>query len=218
MVDKLLKIIAPHHCIDCKQIGSSLCVSCKEHIINEPFLRCLTCLAPSAGLCVSCRSSYDRACCVSYFDGPVKELVYSLKFENLREAATKLAELLDKTVDFIPSDTIVTYVPTLLSHIRQRGYDQSAIIAKKFAKIRDLKFDNTISRASKSRQRDSTAKQRWSQAKTAFAVDKPIKASTYLLIDDVVTTGASIEFAAKTLKQNGAKEVWVAAIARQTLD
>jgi predicted amidophosphoribosyltransferase len=39
-----------------------------------------------------------------------------------------------------------------------------------------------------------------------------------LLIDDVVTTGASIEFAAKTLKQNGAKEVWVAAIARQTLD
>lgn len=218
MVDKLLKIIAPHHCINCKQIGSALCKSCKNYINDESFLSCIACLRPSNGLCKSCRASYSRAWCVGALDGALKDLLYAYKFENLKSAAEDLTELLDKTIDYLPKDTIITYVPTLPSHIRQRGYDQVALISRKLSKYRNLKHENTLLRSSSTHQRDSTAKQRWLNAKSAYKINKITKGATYLLIDDIVTTGASIEYGAKTLIENGANEVWVAAIARQTLD
>jgi ComF family protein len=218
MIDKLLKIIAPHHCKNCNQIGGSLCEHCKYDIINTEFEECLSCMMPSSGLCQECKRSYSRAWCVSELKNPIKELLYDLKFDNNRAAAKDIADLLHGRVDFLPNDTIVTHLPTLPSHIRRRGYDQSALIAKHFAKKRKLKFKNTLYRSTKTHQRDSTAKQRWTQAKNAFGVSKVEAGRTYFLIDDVVTTGASIEYAAKCLIENGAKEVWVGAIARQTLD
>jgi competence protein ComFC len=74
-------------------------------------------------------------------------------------------------------------------------------------------------RVSNTKQRDATRKKRMAQAKVAFAFKGVINEDTnYLLVDDVVTTGATIYYAAETLRMAGARHIWVAAIARQTLD
>jgi predicted amidophosphoribosyltransferase len=103
--------------------------------------------------------------------------------------------------------------------MRERGYDHMLLIAKYVAKNRRLQCQQLIERVNDSKQRQSNAKQRTTQAKKAFEVDNRLDATTpYLLVDDVVTTGATIKYAAKALRRAGAKHVWVAVIARQTLD
>jgi predicted amidophosphoribosyltransferase len=76
-----------------------------------------------------------------------------------------------------------------------------------------------LERVTSTKQRQATKTQRIEQAKAAFAVKIAIDPDVpYLLIDDVVTTGATMQYAAQQLKDNGAREIWVAAIARQPLD
>lgn len=94
-----------------------------------------------------------------------------------------------------------------------------ALIARHFARQRNLPFVATLQRRTNTKQRAASARQRTTNAKEAFAVHKkPDPEKIYLLIDDVVTTGATIKYATKTLLDAGAMTVWVASISRQPLD
>jgi ComF family protein len=146
-------------------------------------------------------------------------LIGALKFRNAYAAATPLSELLNDTIDQLPADTIVVPVPTVTSHIRERGYDHTRLIAGRFARQRRLQMHSVITRNGSARQRGANRSQRIAQAKGAFSVTGNINpAATYLLIDDVMTTGATIKYAAEALHQAGATQIWVAIIARQPLD
>lgn len=93
------------------------------------------------------------------------------------------------------------------------------LIAVRFAKQRKLRLDTSLSRATTTRQRDAGRRARTAQAKVAFVCKEKLDSDAiYLLLDDVVTTGATLKYAAKTLKDSGARTVWVASISRQTLD
>lgn len=218
MIDYVLKFIAPHHCYACGKIGKCLCKSCKYYIIDDPLPRCLSCLKPTNQVCSLCSVSYTKTWCVGALDGALKDLIYDFKFKNLKHGHLDLCDLLIARVAKLPNNIIVTSVPTLPSHIRKRGYDHTKLLARRFAKKSGLKYNLAINRVSKTSQQNAPAKVRWIQAKNAFEAKKVIKDATYLLIDDIVTTGATIEHASKCLLQAGAGEVWVAILARQTLD
>lgn len=110
-------------------------------------------------------------------------------------------------------------VPTIPRHIRQRGYDHTLLIARAFAKNRKLKLSKSIRRLTNDTQLSKSARERNLQARSAFEVSGEIdKDKTYLLIDDIVTTGSTVKYAAKALREAGAGDVWVAVIARQTID
>jgi predicted amidophosphoribosyltransferase len=119
----------------------------------------------------------------------------------------------------LPEQTVVVPIPTVPSHIRERGYDHALLLAKIFAKSRGLKMRRLLYRKTSTRQREASRETRMIQAQQAFELrgrlelDRP-----HLIIDDVITTGATVEFAAKILKDAGVHEVWVAAVARQPLD
>ena len=217
MIDIFLKYIAPHRCYGCGKVGKCLCESCKYYIIEEPFRRCLSCLKPISQKCSVCIKSYTKSWCVGELDGVIKELIYDYKFKNLKQAFIELSDLLSASIDEL-EDVVVTAIPTLPNHIRRRGYDHTKLIAVRFAKLRGLKYEDTIIRISKTTQHNSTASMRWKQAQKSFTAKKVKKHIRYLLIDDIVTTGATIENASKCLLKAGAKEVYVATIARQTLD
>jgi len=181
---------------------------------------CIVCKKPSARtwLCNTCIVPYGHAWVVGERDGILQRLVGLYKFERARSAYKALGDLLIETLPDLPANTIVVPVPTTSNRIRERGYGHMLLIAKYVAKAHGLKCRQLVKRRTKTKQRQSTARQRIAQAKLAFTVYEKLDANTpYLLVDDVVTTGATIRYASQALRDAGANHVWVAVIARQAL-
>lgn len=143
------------------------------------------------------------------YDGMAKQVVARYKFLRARAAAGPIAEALEHTVPFLPSDTLVTFVPTATRRLRQRGYDQAELIAKEFARARGLRCVRLVTRVSQARQVGATKKQREYQLARAFLVVKPgvCLGRSVIVFDDVVTTGSTLEAIAKVLRSAGAKHV-----------
>ena len=221
MIDKILSYIAPHHCCSCDRIGTILCDNCKYNITSEIKPRCVVCGRPTrlGNLCTSCQVPYEKVWVVGERAGALQRVIGLYKFERAKSAYKVLGDLLLEILPDLPDDTIIVPIPTVSSHIRERGYDHMLLIAKYIAKSRNLKYQTVLDRITTTKQRQSSAKKRALQAKNAFeVVGKIDKNVPYLLIDDVMTTGATIKYASKTLQKAGANHVWVAIIARQTLD
>lgn len=221
MFDRLFETIAPHHCYGCDKIGALLCDNCKYDISSERFSSCLACGETSSvtGVCRSCTVPYSRAWCVGDREGTLQKLIGGYKFQYARAANIPLAELISGVVGRLPRTTVIVPVPTVAAHIRERGFDHAALLARRVAVLQGVSYDPLLSRITSTKQRDAGREQRLEQAKTAFAVYKKVRSDIpYLLIDDVVTTGATMRFAAQVLKDAGASDVWAAAVARQTLD
>lgn len=218
MIDKLLGIVAPHYCCGCGKIGTILCEDCKYNITSEQNSVCLICNRPTNqhGLCKCCKMPYERAWCVGERSGVLQRLVGLYKFGRVKSAYKRLGDLLDESLPDLPANTIIIPLPTVSSHVRERGYDHMLLIVKYFAKLRNLKVQQLIIRKTSTKQRQATAGQRSVQASQAFDIVGNVNPETpYLIIDDVMTTGASIKYAALSLKNAGAKHIWVAIIARQ---
>jgi ComF family protein len=113
---------------------------------------------------------------------------------------------------------VITSVPTISTHIRQRGYDHAALIAREVARQRGVKYQALLKRRTTTVQQGARRKERLKQAEGAFEAARHIDGSTVLIIDDIFTTGATLHYAATTLLAAGAREVWVAVVARQPLD
>ncbi|HTJ73654.1 MAG TPA: hypothetical protein VL481_03625 [Verrucomicrobiae bacterium] len=127
--------------------------------------------------------------------------------------------LLAERIGQLPKDVVIVPLPTVASHVRVRGYDHTLLIAKGVAKAQRLRLEKALYRRTSTTQRGEGRKTRQRQAKEAFGVKGTLNsAATYLLIDDVVTTGATLQCGAKALKDAGAGEVWVAALAYHPLD
>jgi ComF family protein len=221
MIESLLSYVAPHLCCGCGEIGVLLCDNCKYDIENDAEKPCLACgIAPSAaGVCQGCKVPYSRAWYVGERSGVLQRLIGDFKFQNMRAAYRPLATLLMEAIDQLPENTIVVPIPTVPSHVRERGYDHTLLLAKQVAEYRGLRLQRALSRLTSTKQRDATRAQRLAQAKAAFAVRGTIDSSApYLLIDDIVTTGATVEYAAHALQTAGVRDIWVAVIARQPLD
>lgn len=222
MLDKALSFLAPHTCSGCHISGTLLCDNCKYDIISEPFSGCVACgiaIAKADGICRGCTVPYARAWCVADRRDHLQRLIGNYKFTNTRSAYMPLADLLDAHLPELPDNTVIVPVPTVSSHIRQRGYDHMLLIAQRLAKLRGLPYCTDLQRATSTKQRSASAKQRTMQAKRAFRIRKSLdNDKVYLLIDDVVTTGATIKYATKVLLDAGAQTVWVASISHQPID
>lgn len=221
MLDDLLSYLAPHLCCECNKIGQLLCDNCKYDITSEAFYCCIVCgkVAGKYGLCRTCRPPYERAWCVGERTGGLQRLIGRYKFQNARAAHQPLGELLLNVLDQLPTATVIVPVPTVASHIRQRGYDHTLLLAWYIAKKRKLELQEVLERTTRTMQRHTTRQQRAMQAKAAFRAKKELRDDIpYLLVDDVVTTGATLHYAAHELKKAGTRTIWVAALARQPLD
>lgn len=122
---------------------------------------------------------------------------------------------IDQTLPDLPRDTIICHIPTARDRVRIRGYDQAEEIAKSLAKIRGYKHKTLLYRIGKSRQVGSGRKDRFKQLEGAFKLrDISLEDTNILLVDDISTTGATVEEAAKTLRKSGAKTIDAAVFAQ----
>jgi ComF family protein len=220
MIDNLLSLLAPHYCYGCGKMGSSLCINCKYDIISESYGQCIICESPTArdALCSRCRSPYQRAWCVGRRTDELQRLIGGFKFQGVRQAYEPLAELLDQALPELPPETLLVPIPTVRAHVRQRGYDHMFLIARALARMRKLEVAPYLQRKTATQQLGADRQTRMRQARTAFACETALNPQVpYLLLDDVVTTGATLRYGAKTLQAAGATTIWVATISRQPL-
>lgn len=215
-LDRVIGLIAPYQCLICGEDGRLLCDWCKVDALMPVPARCYRCQAqsPDSATCRKCRrhSQLSNVWPCTYHDELPKRLIYKLKFERAREASKVISDLIDARLPYLSEDILVTHVPTAASRRRQRGYDHAELIARCLAKQRKLEFATLLARLGHSRQVGSSRQLRQSQLKNAFRIRRPnlISKRKILLVDDVVTTGATLEAAARTLKQAGAAKVYAA--------
>lgn len=220
MLDRLLGLVAPHLCCGCGEIGAVLCDNCKSYIIKQPFSNCLLCAQPAQnGVCLQHETTYQQAWLVGERRAVLQRVIGNLKFQNMRSAAGTLAELFHARIPHLSRKTVIVPIPTASTHIRERGYDHALLLARQLGRLRGWRVENILERQHNKTQHHANRRQRFEQAATAFRVLGRLNADvTYLILDDIVTTGASLEHAARALKDAGAQRIVVAALARQPLD
>lgn len=220
MVERGLQIIAPHPCFGCGKVGAILCDDCKYDITHEPFVGCILCGKPNAfGICRIHDSPIDRAFTIGTRSGVLEDVINQLKFHRVKGAARPLAELLHEQLPSFSENVEIVPIPTVRSHVRQRGYDQVELIVQHFASLRTMPVCHYLERMTNATQHVVGKDERLVQAEKAFSLKEceGIYGKTVLLIDDIVTTGATLQSAATLLKNAGAT-VWVATLAYQPLD
>ncbi len=203
-IERILSLLSPDDCLNCGAEGSVLCPECAEQIERLPSI-CYGCgkLSRNYRPCPKCINRWRPGhawFCTAYKDLPA-ELVKALKFEQKRQAAKIMAGMIDDTLPYFAAPPLVTYVPTAPSRRRERGFDQAQLIAKELAKLRGWHTSTLLKRQTKLRQLGAKRITRRAQLQNAFwpVNTRLIKSNHILLVDDVITTGATIEACTKTL-------------------
>lgn len=213
LLDTLLSVVAPHNCVLCEEEGSLLCAWCEPEACLPVAEICYRChkLSPESLVCKNCQSytplRYVKA--RTSYDGAAQTLIQLLKFNRAQAAAQVIAELMQESAPFLDKKILVTHIPAATTRVRLRGYDQSKLVAKAIAQNNSRPHMTLLARLGQSRQVGSTRQQRLTQLEGAFRPvnQYAIKNADILIVDDVLTTGATLEEAARTLKRAGAKRV-----------
>lgn len=213
LVEHIFKILAPHDCLSCGKEGTYLCNWCVDDAIIGEDERCYRCnkLSRDFATCLACRrKTFIKNLWIrTEYTGIPKELVHKMKFSYSNEAADIIADQLLNTLPSLAPDTLIIHIPTATKHIRQRGFDHALRIAKVISEKTGFERATSLSRTNQVRQVGATRLRRQEQLKGAFRVkdDGLVRNRNILLVDDVVTTGATLEEAATVLHQAGAKSI-----------
>lgn len=224
-----LGLLFPNFCLGCREEGDYLCQDCQAtlEILEYQYCLCKSPLRlPKAGKCKSCRSKKLNGLyfALNYRSPFAQKLIHQFKYEPLVKELTKpLAsliiahfQLLANPPDF--SNFIIIPIPLEKKRLKWRGFNQAEELAKELSSSLKilLSSDCLIKIKETLPQVDLSAKEREENPKGAFLLKKgdETKGRKVLLVDDVYTTGATMEEAARVLKEAGAKEVWGVVVAR----
>lgn len=220
-LEQVISFLSPDQCLICYQDASMLCDDCSAQIFRYTESRCYICntMTSQNQICSSCRSNsrLRRIWWLGLYDKDLKHFIREMKFHRKRAYARRFGELLAATVPYLADDTLVIPAPTASRRIRQRSFDQAVTIARSFASHRSLEaLPRLLQRRNQDDQIGKRRADRIHQMKDSFVVSNPsaIYGKSILLVDDVVTTGATLESAAAILRKHGAKHVDAVVIAR----
>lgn len=231
---RLLDLLFPPRCVGCGTAGSVLCAKCRAKIrAPEPPIceRCGRAVPGDAsGICTACRAGYGPVALTSIraaalHDGPARAGVIALKYRRQRRLAEPLGDLLASAVtrlDLRPD--VVVPVPLHASRKRERGYNQAELLARRCARTLGLPCEAaalTRARATPPQVGLSSAERRINVA-GAFIIAAAERAAALagkriLLIDDVATTGSTLDAAASALLSSAPAAVLGLAVTRPNL-
>ncbi|MDR2760648.1 MAG: ComF family protein [Rickettsiales bacterium] len=231
---KLFDLIFPYRCLRCEKIIDRLgfCDGCMAEALYplKPPL-CRICGGPldmenfpgNRLVCASCLKEkyfFDRAVSVFYYSGHMPKIIHSFKFGNKFFLSKFFFEYLrEKPKEFGENIDCIVPIPLHVKKLRARSYNQTALLARHFRDegykvINDLLLKTVNSRA----QIELKTSQRKKNVRGNFCVNKKYAGEAagknILLLDDVFTTGATVNECAKVLREGGAKKIFVLTIAK----
>lgn len=216
LFEHIIGTLAPHLCVQCGREGAVLCDVCADELPLPP-QGCYRCgRSGGRGVCATCQAAgplhelYAATC----YNGAAKKALRMLKFERASAAAQPLARSVSRALKQ-PQYDMVLPVPTANYRARQRGYDQAALIARHLALIQHRPYTHLLMRLGKQRQLGQNGTVRRTQLEGAFVVRMPTRVQNkhILIVDDVLTTGSTLEAAARVLLAAGASQVSAAVFA-----
>ncbi len=203
-------------------IAPTVCLSCGKPLIGTEKIVCNECYGKIPSLSDEYLENLKAEIANPYFDDLIvrfefsptfQQLIHLLKYEHFSSIAKLFAQSL---AEFIPLNfDLVTAVPLSKARLNERGYNQSALIAKHLSEITRIPFNDFILKRVRNTpsQTKLSRSERQLNVKDAFAVINDVEGKRILLIDDVVTTGSTLNECARVLKEAKAQHVTVAALA-----
>ena len=214
----------PKRCAYCGKIIAGDKTSCEDCRNNLPLIKgklCIKCgREKSKCTCKGHENYYDGICAPFYFSGNVRKGVHRFKFRNSVESADEFAFQMSETVSDIYNDIVFNYiteVPITDKAKSIRGYNQSSIIAEKISRRLEIEYKpNVIKKIYETqKQHNLSFYLRKGNLTGVFDIPEPemVKDKTILLVDDISTTGETLNECSKMLWLNGAKAVYCVTIA-----
>lgn len=234
----ILDLLFPTLCVGCEKEDSILCVSCEAGLSLVPphCFRChrltpISVRALAGRTCKLCRRKsniYSFFSPFLYKDQPIRKLIHLLKYGGARSVAPCLSEMLGRyLVKFCPvgfRKAMFIPIPADTRRLRARGFNHTELIGKVLLEklkaqefAMEWEFGAKVLRKARNTkpQVGLTSDERFLNIKGSFEAPMPflIRGKDVILFDDVKTTGATLEEAAKTVKDAGAKRVWAVTVA-----
>jgi len=226
----LLDLIFPKYCVNCKKYGDFLCPSCFAYISYDVNINCLVCGKPSYNCLTHPRcmksNSIEGAFAGVKFNKISKKLVYQFKYKpNLFSLSNFIGDLLYESLIQNEEFTMVSQnklilvpIPLHKNKFRKRGYNQAEILAREVSKRFGFPVVDYLLRTKETgSQVGLTKDERQENIKGAFEFKEKfdVKNKKIILIDDVLTSGATFSECCKVLKKSGAGRVWAIAFAKE---
>jgi len=225
--DKFFNLFFPTKCGFCGNITESynyVCNNCKKNKYNEDREHCILCGKKTfltESTCKECRERrvyYEKLLYYDEYKEVIKDKIISYKFNDNSYlynffAELLLPKLLNEDID------LITAVPISKKRMKERGYNQSELIARKIAKIMEVPYMNLLLKNQETKRQSELSRiERMINIQNSFDFNNKydIKGKKILLIDDVFTTGSTVNECSKVLKKSGSTSIEVAVIAKRT--
>ena len=210
----------PYFCSDCwadfSLITGPVCPCCGnpyaslEALIHSPDHEC--------GACRLRPPKYDQALSVGYFEGALREAIHQFKYRPCRSLGKPLSDWMARNVKVISGIDVIMPVPLHTKRLRQRGFNQALLLAHQMSEVNaiPLSYDNLVRIRPTRPQVELSGEERIRNVSGAFSVNHSgeIKDKRVLLVDDVFTTGATMNECASVLRRAGAEGVTALTLAR----
>lgn len=239
--DLVVEALSPTRCAGCERPGVLLCRRCLEAIEPiDPRHSCLRCGAPHGDvLCTECLSmergaaqgaasaeQLGRCLAAASFEGPLPRIIRTYKDAGERRLAPLLAELMadaarhaeaaapDRYGGLVSEADAIVFVPATATAFRRRGFDHMEAVATELSRVACVPLCDALAKRGSGDQRALGRDERLRGACGLYHVVEDVAGRRLLLVDDVITTGATVRAAAGALSAAGASRVDVLALAR----
>lgn len=229
----LFKGLFPPACSLCGNTLSAaylgnFCPACLAGVVPLPHAHCRQCSLPfhgtdnSSHLCGQCIKqppTFLKVYAAGLYEQTLRLAIQQFKFNQKVGLDRSLAQLMAQTIPLDLNIDLIVPVPLHRKSLQLRSYNQASLLAREIGRIKHLPIadDLLLKRQETLSQHQLSALERRKNMQKVFSAAKPIRAKTVLLVDDVMTTGATVTACSKALKTGGAEKVYVAVVCRAAL-